>query len=379
MGVNNLNSMPDYRPPQLQHRHRVELESGSAAFDDEAGGRRTLREGLTWSSSDNRSVPAARERRSEPQRLSLAAPPASLRVYMEDAKTRWRRFSTRARSFHWAKGYTRHQVTSIFTDISLLPVAPVAVLYICIPTYNEAATVGVLLWRIRAVFQDYSREYEILVYDDASSDATAETLAPYNEVLPLKVIRGEARLGYACAIEACCKEVVCRTRYPRRDAMIVMQADFTDLPEQIPELVRRFEGGADVVVADRSAANGAPKPVRRLRLLSSLLARHFTGLTGVADPFSSFRLYRVSVIKDLLSARGTNGIMSAPGLAANLQLLLSASRVARRVESVPLPASYDIRVRESRVRPVSDAVELYKFGLRSWKAPIPAGPGKVTR
>ena len=253
-------------------------------------------------------------------------------------------------------------------------------LYICIPTYNEAPTVGVLLWRIRSVFQEYSREYEIVVYDDASTDSTAETLEPYKEVLPLSVIRGKARAGYAGALEACFREVVRRTRYPRRDAIVVMQGDFTDLPEQLPELVRRFEGGADVVVADRTGSPALPKPVRRLGLLKSLLVKRFTGLTGVADPFSGFRLYRVSVIKDLLTARGNAGLVSAPGLGANLQLLLAASRVARRVESVPLPASYDVRVRESRVQPVSDAVDLYKFALANWKAPVPqATPARSAR
>ena len=253
-------------------------------------------------------------------------------------------------------------------------------LYICIPTYNEAPTVGVLLWRIRSVFQEYSREYEILVYDDASTDSTAETLEPYKEVLPLSVIRGKARAGYAGALEACFREVVRRTRYPRRDAIVVMQGDFTDLPEQLPELVRRFEGGADVVVADRTGSPALPKPVRRLGLLKSLLVKRFTGLTGVADPFSGFRLYRVSVIKDLLAARGNAGLVSASGLGANLQLLLAASRVARRVESVPLPASYDVRVRESRVQPVSDAVDLYKFALANWKAPVPqATPARSAR
>ena len=252
-------------------------------------------------------------------------------------------------------------------------------LYICVPTYNEAPTVGVLLWRIRAVFQEYPREYEILVYDDASTDATVETLEPYKEVLPLTLLKGKKREGYARSVEACFREAVRRTRYPRRDAVVVMQADFTDPPEQIPELVRRFEGGADVVVADRSESDKLPKPVRRLRLLSSLLTKRFTGLTGVADPFSGFRLYRVSVIKDLLSARGNAAPAAAEGSGANLQLLLSASRVARRVESVPLPANYDIRVRESRVRPMGDALDLYKFALRNWKAPAPVSPARAAR
>ena len=68
-------------------------------------------------------------------------------------------------------------------------------LYICIPAYNEAQTVGVLLWRIRKVFQEYSREYEILVFNDGSTDATAETLEPYADVLPLTVLGGTRARG----------------------------------------------------------------------------------------------------------------------------------------------------------------------------------------
>jgi glycosyltransferase involved in cell wall biosynthesis len=61
-------------------------------------------------------------------------------------------------------------------------------IYVCIPSYNEAATVGLLLWKIRQVFSAFEREYQLLVADDGSTDATAEVLDPYSRVLPLTVV-----------------------------------------------------------------------------------------------------------------------------------------------------------------------------------------------
>jgi glycosyltransferase involved in cell wall biosynthesis len=249
------------------------------------------------------------------------------------------------------------------------------VLYICIPSHNEAPTVGVLLWRIRKVFQDYSREYEIIVYDDASTDETAAVLAPYHKVLPLTVLRGEHQVGYAGALDALFRAAAQRTRYPRRDAVVVMQADFTDQPENLPELVKRFEGGADIVVAESTPASPAPEPVRRLatwaRRASQLwLVRTQLTVPGVANPFGTFRLFRITVVRDIVRAAGDARITEGPVRVANLELLRRAMTFARRVEAVQVEPRYDVRPRPTRVRVWPDLKAILRAGWAARKARV---------
>lgn len=241
-------------------------------------------------------------------------------------------------------------------------------LFICIPAYNEAPTVGLLLWRIRRVFEDYPREYEVIVLDDGSTDATHELLQPYTKVLPLTVLRNTERKGYAAALDTLARTASQRTRYPRRDAMLVMQADFTDQPEHIPELVKRFEGGADMVIAEQSAIPAsAPVAVRRLRRIAPWVVRPFMRLPGIADPLGSFRLYRIALLRELFKQVGNAPIVRWDGWAANIELLMKLSRFARRIETVELAPRYDLRPRETRVRALAGAVDLFKFG-RSHRA-----------
>ena len=253
-------------------------------------------------------------------------------------------------------------------------------LYICIPVFNEAPTVGLVLWKLRRVLQEYSREYEVVIYDDGSTDGTRDTLAPYAKVLPLTIIGPPARQGYARALDALVRYVTTKTRYPRRDAMVILQGDLTDQPDDVTELAKRFEGGADIIVAERATETPMPVAVRRLRRLSAWLSQSgsirirdrtivyrqpLLAIPGVTDPFGSLRLYRISVLRDLVKARGAATVVENDGWAANAELLLRAKAYARRVETVTFAQRFDLRPRESRVRPWSDARALFHFSRAS--------------
>jgi glycosyltransferase involved in cell wall biosynthesis len=233
-------------------------------------------------------------------------------------------------------------------------------LYICIPAYNEAPTVGLLLWRLRSVMQEFAREYEIVVYNDGSTDATAETLKSYEEVLPLTVLSGEVHRGYGHALGALAREVSRRTRYPRRDAMLTMQADFTDRPEDLPELIKRFEGGADIVVSERQPTSAWPGPARLLRRLAPIVTRPFVDVPGIADPFGTLRIYRISVIRDLVKDSSDTELFKTDGWAANIEFLVRAGKHSRRIETVSGSPRYELRPRPTRVRAWKGAFALFK-------------------
>jgi hypothetical protein len=156
--------------------------------------------------------------------------------------------------------------------------------------------------------------------------------------------------------------------------MIVMQADFTDQPEHLPELIKRFEGGADLVVAERPIAGeneAPPRPVRWLRRFAPWALRSYMTVPGVSDPFGTFRLYRITLLRDLIRHAGDEPIVQGTVWAANVDLLVRTAPLARRIETVDLQPRYDLRPRASRIHPWTDAVDLFRFGRTRRRRPLP--------
>ena len=243
-------------------------------------------------------------------------------------------------------------------------------IYVCIPSHNEAPTVGLLLWKIRQVFASFPREYQLLVLDDGSTDATAEVLERYTRVLPLTVLRHDERRGYAASVDRLFHHAVELTDRPKRDAAILMHADFAHSPQAIPDLVRRIESGADLVVGE-ARLEGEPSRAHRLvRRYGPLLLRGVVSVAGVRDILSGNAILRLVVLRNALRSQSP-GLFVSDGWAANAELYWRAGRYARRVETVPTIERHDLRQRPSRVRAGHQALELWRARARLRAAPIP--------
>lgn len=232
-------------------------------------------------------------------------------------------------------------------------------IYVCIPSYNEAPTIGLLLWKIRQVFAGFPREYQLLVLDDGSNDLTPEVLERYTRVLPLTVVRHQERTGYATSIEELLRQAVNRTDRPKRDAAILMHADFAHGPHFIPDLVRRIESGADIVIA-QARLQGEPSRTRRLvRRFAPVLLRGVVSVPGVTDVVSGFAIFRLVTLRNAFRT-GPAPLLKAQSWAANAELYERAARHARRVETITSVERSDLRQRGTRINPWDTALAVWR-------------------
>jgi dolichol-phosphate mannosyltransferase len=120
-------------------------------------------------------------------------------------------------------------------------------LSIAVPVYNEESTIPELLQRTQAVLDRLpGGPHELLFVDDGSSDHTLRLLEDAAHANPrISVIALSRNFGHQSALSAALDHAV-------GDAVVLMDGDLQDAPEDIPLLVERYREGYDVVYATRA-------------------------------------------------------------------------------------------------------------------------------
>ncbi|MEO0180744.1 MAG: glycosyltransferase family 2 protein [candidate division WOR-3 bacterium] len=153
---------------------------------------------------------------------------------------------------------------------------------VVIPCHNEEPVLDALMARLIPVLEGLG-EYELIFTDDGSTDGTLAKLEAFAERNPrIKVISFSRNFGHQAAISA-------GIEHSSGDCVITMDADLQDPPEVIPEMVRKWKEGFQLVYGYRTSRG-------RDTLFKSITARLFywlmKALSGVDVPQDSgdFRL-----------------------------------------------------------------------------------------
>lgn len=122
---------------------------------------------------------------------------------------------------------------------------------ICVPVYNEAENIPVLLERLGAVAKNHAAHYdfEFLFTDDGSTDSSYELLAQCAQKdYRIRVLRLSRNFGFQ-------RNVLTNFLNARGDAAIEIDADLQDPPELIGEFLAFWEKGYKVVYGVRAHRN----------------------------------------------------------------------------------------------------------------------------
>jgi polyisoprenyl-phosphate glycosyltransferase len=129
---------------------------------------------------------------------------------------------------------------------------------IVIPIFNEEAVLPELFQRLRAqIDRDAAQQWRVILVDDGSRDRSRELVQEQSERdARFELVELSRNFGFQSALSAGL------ARAAGADAVITMDADLQDPPEVIPDLVRAWQEGAEIVRASRRSR--AEKGIRRV-------------------------------------------------------------------------------------------------------------------
>jgi glycosyltransferase involved in cell wall biosynthesis len=175
-------------------------------------------------------------------------------------------------------------------------------LSVVIPALNEEENVELMYRRLAEVLDAIGDDWELIFSVDPSTDRTEELVdALCKRDRRVRMLRFSRCFGQPMAILA-------GMEASSGDAVVVIDCDMQDPPELIPELVRRWREGFDVVYAQRRSREGETLPKR---IVSALGYRALSRIADVEIPPNTgeFRLMSRRVVDSVCALQESHGFL----------------------------------------------------------------------
>ncbi|MEV4511149.1 glycosyltransferase family 2 protein [Dactylosporangium sp. NPDC049525] len=219
---------------------------------------------------------------------------------------------------------------------------------IVLPCFNEAEHVRAELDRICAVMDRSELHYEVLAFDDASTDATLAVLHHAQAALPQLQVIAMPRNSGAGTVRRL------GSRMARGAIVVWTDADMTYPNERIPELVQwlRDNPGIDQVVGARTSEQGSHRLLRIPAKWAIRKTAEWLVGQSIPDLNSGLRAFRRSVAAPYLR-------LLPPGFSCVTTITLAF--LSNQHAIAYLPIDYAKRAGRSKFRFVRDA---YRYLLQ---------------
>ena len=219
---------------------------------------------------------------------------------------------------------------------------------IVIPAKDESESLAALLPDLRKLHPDA----ELIVVDDGSRDATAETSRRAGAV----VVANPYSLGNGAAIKA-------GVRVARGNTIVCMDADGQHRPEDIGKMLEMKARGYDMVVGARTGTSQASLGRHAANGLYNLLASWMVGNT-IPDLTSGLRAVDADYFREFLH-------LLPNGFSYPTTITMAFFRAGYRVGYLPIQANRR-QGRGSHIRPLRDGVRflLIIFKIATLYSPL---------
>lgn len=199
---------------------------------------------------------------------------------------------------------------------------------IIVPTYNERLNIALIVYLIFKHLREY--DFEVIIVDDGSPDGTQDVIKQLQQVYGEDRILLRARpkkLGLGTAYVHGLKHV-------SGNFVVIMDADLSHHPKYLPSFIKKqIETGASLVTGTRYVKGGGVHGWTLMRKLTSRGANVLAQTLlwpGVSDLTGSFRLYKKSVLEDLISCCVSKGYVF------QMEIIVRATRKGYHIEEVPI-------------------------------------------
>jgi glycosyltransferase involved in cell wall biosynthesis len=217
---------------------------------------------------------------------------------------------------------------------------------VVVPALNEERAIGAVVQEInRTLAESDIEQFEIVVVDDGSSDATGQKASDNGA----RVVRNLHNLGYGRSL----KRGIYEARF---DTIVITDADGTYPIQEIPPMVKEFDKGYDMVIGCRSNLkdhDSAGKRVMRqiLRRLVEIIAGR-----DVPDINSGLRIFRKQTVVSYFP-------LLCDTFSFTTSQTLSYMLDGRFVSFYPL--HYSVREGKSKVRLLRDSARTLQFVVQT--------------